>query len=531
MGIKMVITSIVIVIGNQEEYNDGHMGGNQHPLGAVSARSGHNRNPYGSQPSISDSVQNGIIHNTPQARRHLPVHDRENVFNEWGAVIKHQDEIDRELKKQRDHKLRERQQNYKMQLDLQYNEHMNKKKGALSDQARKEDDIMKVYEKGVEGKRRLEDEKKSQMVTQQKTAAYQSINELSTMKKQQQSIREMEKQLYYNKLKQQEEMENQRKLDDKEKYKIDQGNYSRILAMQHKSKVDKLHDEKAQNWHFSEAERVQLNRQEEDRGKFFTKLNDIQKFNDIKQKKLVEYMEKDPKEMRSKQDEQNYMRNLEDAEKKNVIMDYEKASKKQNDQIRNYRSLAVQMQERNVQSVNVKAQEHAIGNHYMREADKFRQELEDDKVKKQRSKEEYNKALAGQIKDNKKKKQYSVLMTDHERRVNDKDIKAYEDLDTTNLYAKVPGFGGDNRLDKYTDKSLSRANIMDHLPENNGNGSNLANAGKRMVLTRSTNILTNVEEPPRMMGDYYSPLKLERVRENMETEDAVSKKQHTLYIY
>ena len=33
-------------------------------------------------------------------------------------------------------------------------------------------------------------------------------------------------------------------------------------------------------------------------------------------------------------------------------------------------------------------------------------------------------------------------MTEHERRVNDRDIKAYEQMDTVNLYGKLPGFGG-----------------------------------------------------------------------------------------
>lgn len=40
------------------------------------------------------------------------------------------------------------------------------------------------------------------------------------------------------------------------------------------------------------------------------------------------------------------------------------------------------------------------------------------------------------------KKRYGELMTEHERLVNDKDIKAYEDMDTNNLYGKLPGFGG-----------------------------------------------------------------------------------------
>lgn len=31
-------------------------------------------------------------------------------------------------------------------------------------------------------------------------------------------------------------------------------------------------------------------------------------------------------------------------------------------------------------------------------------------------------------------------MTEHERRINDGDIKAYEEMDTKVLHAKIPGF-------------------------------------------------------------------------------------------
>ena len=35
------------------------------------------------------------------------------------------------------------------------------------------------------------------------------------------------------------------------------------------------------------------------------------------------------------------------------------------------------------------------------------------------------------------KKKYENLMTEHERRVNDKDIEAYENYDTSNIYGKL----------------------------------------------------------------------------------------------
>lgn len=39
-------------------------------------------------------------------------------------------------------------------------------------------------------------------------------------------------------------------------------------------------------------------------------------------------------------------------------------------------------------------------------------------------------------------------MTEHERRVNDRDIRAYEDHDTQNLYGKLPGFGGTHEAER-----------------------------------------------------------------------------------
>lgn len=290
---------------------------------------------------------------------------------------------------------------------------------------------------------------------------------------------------------------------------------------------------------FSEAERQQLNKQEEARNKFFQKLNKIQETNDLKQKKLQEFMEQDPKELRSRIDEVNYLKSIEVAQKRNQVKDIESKSKKESDQISNYRSLAQQLQERQLKDENIKMQENAIANYYMKEADKYRQEVEEDKRRKQKLKEEYNKALADQINENKKKKQYSVIMSEHERRVNDKDIKAYEYNDTKNLYAKVVGFGGDNRLDKYIDKSMSvnksaqnSPNMSTHkangLDTSIDHGSNLARMGQ-MSLQPTENILTDGSEPPRIPNDNpYPMMKLQKVRENMEKQDAIKYRANTM---
>ena len=212
---------------------------------------------------------------------------------------------------------------------------------------------------------------------------------------------------------------------------------------------------------------------------------------------------------------------------------------KEKSQASNYQSLALQLQEKQLQIENVKMQENAIANYYIKEADRFKQELESEKLKKKQQKEEYFKALSSQINENKKKKQYSVLMTEHERRVNDKDIKAYEQKDTLNLYSKVIGFGGDQKLEKYIDKAVivnknqntptitsSKANEI--IENKNASNSNLARVGQ-ISLNRSSNILTDIEEPQKLIGDeIYSHQRLQRVKDNMEKADAFKYRANTL---
>ena len=50
-------------------------------------------------------------------------------------------------------------------------------------------------------------------------------------------------------------------------------------------------------------------------------------------------------------------------------------------------------------------------------------------------------------------------MTEHERRVNDRDIRAYEDRDTQNIYGKLPGFGGTHEAERQ--RSIVERNLGD----------------------------------------------------------------------
>ena len=115
------------IIGDRNlknDYDDSNVHNDtlNHNHASKTSRSGHARNNSASV----DMNRLNASYKISKNLRPLPIYERENVYNEWGAVIKHQDEIDKELKKQQEQKFRERQRNYKLQLDQQYQELMQK---------------------------------------------------------------------------------------------------------------------------------------------------------------------------------------------------------------------------------------------------------------------------------------------------------------------------------------------------------------------------------------------------------------------
>lgn len=66
------------------------------------------------------------------------------------------------------------------------------------------------------------------------------------------------------------------------------------------------------------------------------------------------------------------------------------------------------------------------------------------KIEKSIEKQKYIADLNLQIKGDKQKKKFDVIMSEHERRINDKTIKAYEQADTSSAKLQnnlVPGLG------------------------------------------------------------------------------------------
>ena len=125
-------------------------------------------------------------------KRHLPVFEKEKVFNEWAAVIKHQDEIDREMRLLQAQKQRERQIKYKQDLDEQYNEFMSKKKGSLSSELKKEEELLNQQIKVQTEKDNKADKIKREKIQNLKDTAINAIYEQREKKRQDDMMKQFE---------------------------------------------------------------------------------------------------------------------------------------------------------------------------------------------------------------------------------------------------------------------------------------------------------------------------------------------------
>ena len=83
-------------------------------------------------------------------------------------------------------------------------------------------------------------------------------------------------------------------------------------------------------------------------------------------------------------------------------------------------------------------------------------------------------------------KQSDVIMTEHERRVNDADIRAYQNVDQEHLHHKIPGLKayGQETQDKYLEKAFSNT-LVTRLSLDNSTNNQLLN-NQLPLTTRST---------------------------------------------
>lgn len=278
--------------------------------------------------------------------RPLPLHTTEDVFNEWGAVLRHQDEIDKKIQQQNYEKMKQRQVNYKKELDKQYQELQNKRKGVLGDQMKKEEELIKYQEKLIDQRAKQEEVKRQKLKEDQKVDALAGFSELQVKKQQDRMMRDMERDMHREKVQMEQKIQNDLKHKNMTKKKQEENEYYNILSMQAKERQHKLKQEKDTDKQFSIAETIKLNNEEKARNRFFDKLKKIQDTNDQKHKRLLNFMSQDPSVLSSKKDEATYIKNIELGEKRAVQKEFSDKQNRDKNMKLNNEMLSKQLEEK-----------------------------------------------------------------------------------------------------------------------------------------------------------------------------------------
>ena len=210
--------------------------------------------------------------------------------------------------------------------------------------------------------------------------------------------------------------------------------------------------------------------------------------------------------------------------------------------MQNNEALSKQLEEKRMAKIAEKEQQDIIAKQYQNEVNKILQQDMDQKSKTKEQQANYLKDLNNQLKEKQKKKQYSVLMSEFERSVNDGDIKAYQNMDTGSLNSKIPGFNSYNPQEKYIDKSmnLTPQKLSSKSPDCLCKPSkSVDGAGNKSSITLRNRKLQNAAISSfenfgdgkglkiTLHEDNINKNKLERVRQNMEREDAIKYRANT----
>jgi hypothetical protein len=460
-------------------------------------------------------------------RRNLPIIEKDKVFDEWAAIMKHQDEIDVEIRRLHKQKLRERQIKYKQDLDSQHHEFLARKEGALTQEMAKEEKIRKIQIKKQLEKSNLSESMKKRKLDNLKSDAMHSIFEQREKTRIEKDIRlyEVEKQ---HKLANDESRMHSSNIRSAKMAKLDnESEYYKFLSHQLLEKQNRLNNEKEADKKFAQTEKVKLDQQHDERNRYFDKLEGFQKANDQKNLMFKKYMAGEQTFIDSRKDEAAYIKHLElenqKAEKESQL-EIKKRIKMKNE---NFYLLDEQMREKERKQMAVKKNQELISQKLANEMNNMKiDQIEKEKRNNDRKKK-YSKDLQDQIIRNNKKKTYSSLMTDHERRVNEGDLIAYQQEDNKNLYSLVPGFDSYNKQEDYIDKSMKLEN-QDKVRVGLNNKSNFHESFKNNEMSLKSKRNRNpspLENPVTNRNgrhsneSNYHPHKLELVRKNMEMAD------------
>ncbi|CDW74652.1 UNKNOWN [Stylonychia lemnae] len=400
-------------------------------------------------------------------KRHLPIMEKQSIFpsvnfyleifNEWAAVAQHQDEIVKMSEHQAKMMVKDRQQKYKDDLDYQKNlRQQNQMNQQMQDQVFAQAMIQKDN-MGYLNSLQEQEQKRKKFEQMKKENQNLSLGDYKDKLNRDHQNRVLESQRFKSQYDQTMTEQQQKDLQDKLKQKQDQAQYKDILDYQASLKNKPKDDESNLNGQW-QAQQMEQNRQ-----RYLDLINGKKNATEASRDYLDKYLQN------NRQDEKDkFYKENEKYENQN----YQKELlREQNDEQRRLSTRRVQNQalDNQVGMKNLLKQTDRDADQFYGQQVRAKAQAEEilDKQKKElmrKQQEDYSKTLEQQMNSKNMMKQFDSVMTEHERRVNDADIRAYQNVDQLNLYHKIPGIKqfGQEIQDKYLDKAFNKQfNQMD----------------------------------------------------------------------
>ncbi|CAI2362352.1 unnamed protein product [Moneuplotes crassus] len=408
--------------------------------------------------SVDGFRQNSNEKLVPNSKRHLPINVRNGVFDEWAAIVKHQDEIDREIKRLQDQKKRERQLKYRKDLDQQNSEFQSRKKGALNEEQRRLEEIVNLNIQRQKEKDEKEEKLKKEKLETLKNDTLTSIQEQKELKRYEEQMKKYQTELLKKKAYDEDRIFSKNKKFARVSKIEQESQYRKFLSQQVAEKQKIFQQNVKKDAEFGLLERRKLEKEDQNRRDFFNNIKEIQ-LKKEKAQNLAEFISQDPVSLKMKRDEDTYIRNIEIENEKALKRENGERNKRKLENLRNTQILNSQIKEK-------EAQRRALQQEAARIAESMAQEAKNQaeyqkKLEEQAKMMKYKcfKDLKEQVRENNEKKAFSQLMTDHEKKVNSEDMNAFQNYDNRTLYALVPGYDSYNKQEDYIDKSMKLENL------------------------------------------------------------------------
>ncbi|CAI2386807.1 unnamed protein product [Moneuplotes crassus] len=362
----------------------------------------------------------------PEPKRYMPVLPKKGVFNEWGAVLRHQDEMEKEQERQEYAMNKLKQEEYKRSLQSQIMNHQAQYVGMVGSHKNQDQEFVQNQWRAEQERVKREHAEDINKKNQAIELAKESLQKAQILKRKDQAVKFAEDQAIRDQLRRQEEEELQRVQTKRATKLMDQEKMKQFLNVQKSMRTQKENRLREDDKMFA---KIGMEKEEQDslkRNDYFKKLQRFQDINDKKTANLIKYMQSDPRVSAEERDKKMYLQGIKAEEKRWQKRDNDERVRKQHDMEVLKAGLSTQINEKKNTSLVNQRMEQFYGKQ-LKEKDEIelkKQQIEQENFRNQQR--QYMKSLNSQSKEVNNRKRFEDMMTDQERILNNKDIEAYE---------------------------------------------------------------------------------------------------------